>query len=155
MYCQYSTSSDHDCGCTNKRSYRRCLNEARNAELDSRTDGAAHHRALGTDEVLVQEEYCSYIHCVDFIEMRLCKYAVKTEQKWLGKYASCLVYECHNPQAKMELKTFKNADGVDLNGVRRPCDEKFNLLPDADYLHVRSRFCNKEYCPYFTDQTDS
>ena len=80
-----------------------------------------------------------------------CKYATLTEQKWARNIASCKVVECRSPIAKKELKCFRDENGVEYPAVRRPCDENFNLIPDADYLHVRSRFCNATYCPFFEE----
>lgn len=77
-----------------------------------------------------------------------CKYATLTDQKWVGDIANCHVVECRSPEAMKKLHVFV-INGVEYPAVRRPCDKDFNLIPDADYLHVRSRFCNAEYCPYF------
>ena len=80
-----------------------------------------------------------------------CEYAKQTDQKWAGNMAQCYVFECHNPRAQGKLKSFKDEQGREYPAVRRPCDERFNLIPDADYLHVRSRFCNAKYCPFYEE----
>lgn len=79
-----------------------------------------------------------------------CVYATHTDKPWVGALTNCHIVECRNEEALENLKSFTDAKGVVYYGVRRPCDERFNLLPDTDYLQVRSRFCNKEFCPFFT-----
>ena len=155
MNCRFSARSDYDCGCKNKSEYRLCQNEERRRSLDLRTDGAAFHTERKDGALHVVSEYCTERHCTDFKMAPLCKYAKKTAQKWVGDSASCFVFECHSQNALAELKSFKSKDGIDLYGVRRPCDEKFNLIPNAGYLHVRSRYCNAEYCPYYTSTEDT
>lgn len=81
--------------------------------------------------------------------MVTCKFATKTNRSWLGASTHCFVIECRSPEAKEKLKYFKDEKGIEYPAVRRPCDEHFNLLPNADYLHVREKFCNERFCPYY------
>lgn len=80
-----------------------------------------------------------------------CKYATTTDRFWLGATTRCHIVECRSPEAKTKLKYFKDENGVEYPAVRRPCDEHFNLLPDKDFLHVRERFCNERFCPYYEE----
>lgn len=155
MSCRFSKRSDIDCGCANKKTFRECLNRERTQNLEARSDGAAYHQIINDERVYVRDDYCNETHCADFEPMKLCKYATTTKQRWAGDAVQCFVVECRNPQALVNLRSFKESNGVDQGGVRRPCDEKFNLIPNANYLHVRSRFCNREYCPYFIDKENS
>lgn len=154
--CKFSTPSDYDCGCANKREFRQCGNVERLLDLDNRFDGAAFHTRREDGVFHVDARYCCFQHCQDFKPMANCCYATQTMLKWAGDVANCRVVECRNPQAfNGGLRSFKDKNGVDLGGVRRACDERFNLIPNADYLHVRSRYCNKEYCPLFTEESSN
>lgn len=80
-----------------------------------------------------------------------CMYATVTTRPWLGATTKCHIVECRSPEAQTKLKYFKDEKGVEYPAVRRPCDEKFNLLPNADCLHVREKFCNERFCPYYVE----
>lgn len=149
MDCRFSENSDYDCGCKNKQERRICKNEERLRTLSERTDGAAFHTEKKGYNTYVSIAYCNAQHCVDFEPMTYCKYATPTDQKWVGEAATCVVIECRNPEALDKLKSFKDDHGREVMGVRRPCDERFCLIPDADWLQVRSRYCNERYCPYY------
>lgn len=148
MTCFYSRRTDKKCNCPNPGEYRNCVNMERASA--KRFDGASFHSKEVDGLALVRADYCVKQHCIDYKPMENCAYSTETEQKWVGDLADCYVVECRNPQAQKKLKSFVSKDGVALHGVRRPCDSNFNLIPNANYLQVRSRFCNKQYCPYFT-----
>lgn len=151
--CKYSTETDESCNCPHDVDYRRCENAARLASIETRTDGAAFHTLH--DKGLVRADYCVKRDCVDFVPADPCRYAVATAQKWAGAAAECFVVECRNPDALNNLTSFYNKKGAALGGVRRPCGEDFKLIPNAEFLHVRSRFCNHNFCPFFEPRSRS
>lgn len=153
MRCQFAFDSDYDCNCPTKQLFRECTNAARLSQINERTDGAAFHTLH--DKGLVRADYCGERDCVDFVPADPCRYAVATSQRWAGAAAECFVVECRNPDALGKLTSFHNEKGAALGGVRRPCGEDFKLIPNAAYLHVRSRFCNKYYCPFFEPRSRS
>ena len=79
-----------------------------------------------------------------------CKYSRWTGRRWAHNDSTrCVVVECRAPQAVKDAKRkswffFKGRDGV-----RFAVDDEFQLLPNADYLEVRSRVCNKD-CPFYS-----
>ena len=80
-----------------------------------------------------------------------CVYSRWTGQRWLYHSGiTCVVVQCRNPEAIEKLKCFTDKDGVEYCAVRKPVDKEFNPIPNADYIQVRSRFCNEEWCPYYS-----
>ena len=155
LICRFAAPSDYKCNCPRPKPYIRCGNTARLVILNNRSDGAAFHSKIEDDSCYVRSDYCNNEHCLDFVPMKHCKYATFTPQKWAGELASCKVVECRNPDAQASLKTFKDDKGNDVNGVRRPCHEDYSLIPNADFLQVRSRFCNEQFCQYYTATENS
>ncbi|MBQ9873801.1 MAG: hypothetical protein IJM30_05010 [Thermoguttaceae bacterium] len=150
--CRHSAASSYDCGCRVPKPFRECSLAKRLALPTETPDGAALNSKIVDGVLVVDADYCNEQHCRDFEPMPKCVYATETSQKWVGDSAKCVVVECRNPEAKGKLKTFKDERGREVLGVRRPCDENFNLLPNADYLHVRSRFCGRDYCPFYCEE---
>lgn len=147
--CKYATLTGKDCGCAARVKLMQCGSETRQAELATRADAAA----LNAENGLVPENYCNATHCQDYVASVPCVHATVTKQPWAGKSVACVVVECRSQAAREGgLTCFKDKNGVEYPAVRRPCDEQFNLIPNADYLHVRSRFCNALWCPYYAEK---
>lgn len=154
MYCKYARITGKSCNCANRVPLIHCENPERQAALEERHDAARSNSKIESGALLVRQQYCNADHCCDFSPAPLCKYATVTDRKWVGLREECTVVECRSPEAKGNLRCFKDANGVEYPAVRKPCDENYNLLPNADYLHVRSRFCNELWCPYYTDNNE-
>ena len=152
LLCRYANPSGEHCNCPKPSLYLRCTNEKRLSAIEERADGAAFHTLK--DKSVVRADYCSRRHCVDFEPQEVCRYAIATDRPWAGDLADCRVVECHNPTALVELHGFYNKEGVSLGGARRPClDDLVTPIDGADYLEVRSRFCNKEFCWFYSESS--
>lgn len=149
MPCNYAKQTGKDCGCKSKIPLVSCRNIKRTSALSDRFDGARWNTTLEEGVYLVRAPFCTRDDCFDYEEMTKCAYATFTNRRWINGAGECVVVECRSPRAKGALKCFKDENGVEYPAVRRPCDENYKLIADADYLHVRSRFCNAEWCPYF------
>lgn len=75
-----------------------------------------------------------------------CAYGTITDRKWVAS-AKCMVVECRNPDGVKDFGAFGEANKV--GRFRRACDEKFNLIPNADYIMARSGYCNAQDCPLY------
>lgn len=84
----------------------------------------------------------------------ICKYATFTGRPWAGSVANCTLVECRAPEAVEDATSGEWRNFGGRSGVRRACDERFNPLPGADYLVIRSRFCGPT-CPFFKRLDDS
>jgi len=78
-----------------------------------------------------------------------CAYGTLTTQKWVAS-ANCYVVECRHPDAVKDFKAFGQA--CQVGRIRRACDEHFKLIPNADCIHARSGYCNKEGCPLYKEK---
>ena len=70
-----------------------------------------------------------------------CKYAKKTNRKWLT-CANCRTIECRSPILP------KITDAVAVH-TRLPVDKSGTVIADADYIEVRSAYCNSQSCSSF------
>ena len=68
-----------------------------------------------------------------------CLYATATDRTWLG-CQNCTAVECRHPQGP-NIK--------EVGGVRLPVQEG-NVLQNANFLEVRSRYCNSKTCSNYT-----
>ena len=75
-----------------------------------------------------------------------CAYGTLTDRKWLPT-VGCMIVECRHPEGSKDFRAFGEANQV--NRFRRACDERFNLIPNADYIMARSGFCNEKDCPLY------
>lgn len=148
--CKYASLTDKDCGCSARVKLIRCENAARTDRFAALFDAAALSSKREDGATLTPENYCNATHCQDYEASAPCVYATVTKQPWAGKAVACVVVECRSQAARDGgLICFKDKNGVEYPGVRRPCDEQFNLIPNAGYLHVRSRFCNALWRPFY------
>ena len=152
MYCRYARVTNRGCNCVSGEALVRCENETRIAELEMRSDVAKANSLVESAGVFVKQSACNSTSCIDYVEPNLCRYATPIDRQWIGLHTQCTIIECRSPEAKNSLTCFKDKNGVEYPAVRKPCDENYNLLPNADYLHVRSRFCNELWCPFYTNQ---
>ena len=76
-----------------------------------------------------------------------CRFCVKTSV-WWAPHKSCYVFRCSNPDMLTDPpqwafgNTRRATVGDSPNGA---------ILPDADYIAVRSCFCRCDRCKHFTE----
>lgn len=84
----------------------------------------------------------------------VCQYAIFTGVPWNHARNNCTRVECRCPETQKAVAQGGFPEYFQTLGVsetRRAVDENWNLLPDADYILVRSRQCNSK-CPYFKEK---
>lgn len=81
-----------------------------------------------------------------------CTYGTVTSRKWVDS-ASCLVVECRHPVGSKDPTAFGAANKI--GRFRKACDANFKLIPNADYIHARSGFCNAKDCPLFKAKNEN
>lgn len=79
-----------------------------------------------------------------------CAYGTVTGRKWVAS-AGCMVVECRHPVGSKDVTAFGNANQI--GRFRKACSEDFKLIPNADYIHARSGYCNPKDCPLFKSKT--
>ena len=79
-----------------------------------------------------------------------CQYSRYTGRRWVyNDSTNCVVVECRAPQAIQDARRGRWFFFKGMDGVRFAVDEKFQPIPNADFLQVRSKMCNNN-CPYYS-----
>lgn len=81
-----------------------------------------------------------------------CIYGTLTDRKWVT-FVGCNVVECRHPVGSKDVTAFGDANKI--GRFRKACDDKFQLIPNADYIQARSGFCNGKDCPLFKAAQDN
>ena len=84
----------------------------------------------------------------------ICQYATFTGVPWNHGRNNCTRVECRCPESQIAAKQGifpQHFRDLPVSEVRRAVDENWSLVPNPDYILVRSRQCNSK-CPYFKEK---
>lgn len=86
-----------------------------------------------------------------------CKWATETAVKWIDRIGiTCHVIQCRYPGAlRGAIVASGHARLATYGDVYDPSvPVEKQLIQGSNYLNVRSCFCNKEHCAYFTQMEE-